>query len=330
MIISRLLPCKPLTCLDNSFLNWGQSKMISVLFVVTLAVVPFSTSLQAQEKGRLADGRAFRTDSSGSQIVDYTAELELEIDGLRRTVTSLEDEIQALRRSGGRDAAPVQERDLVASGRTTTASNSCPQTDQSALRSLRSELRTCEDELKSQNSSSSRVAAVTQENRDLRSRMKGIETELAQLRTLRSEYADLKDSHRKLVEEFEKGRAEIVRLRGELKQNHDGVKASLASASTSGSDGLSSPTASTPLVQRAESALREVKNKLVNLKRSYEAQVTSQDPRKRFSSDYIREYMAIRKQFERNPTPDSLSSVLRKVEILDAKLEQQRRVLQSL
>jgi hypothetical protein len=69
--------------------------------------------------GRLPDGRAFRTDKEGNQLVDYIAELELEVESLKRRVVGLEDEnaekqasIQRL--SSGRDLNPkVIEKDLI-------------------------------------------------------------------------------------------------------------------------------------------------------------------------------------------------------------------------
>lgn len=44
------------------------------------------------ERGRLPDGRAFRTDADGAQLVDYIAELEINILELNRKILSLEDE----------------------------------------------------------------------------------------------------------------------------------------------------------------------------------------------------------------------------------------------
>lgn len=46
-----------------------------------------------QTRGRLADGRAFRVDAKGNEIVDYVAELEIAVDGLERRVRGLEQEI---------------------------------------------------------------------------------------------------------------------------------------------------------------------------------------------------------------------------------------------
>lgn len=72
--------------------------------------------------GRLPDGRAFRVDSQGNQLVDYIAELEMNVDALNRRVQGLEYELEQKqaelqRVSTGKAAAPqsVKERDLLAS-----------------------------------------------------------------------------------------------------------------------------------------------------------------------------------------------------------------------
>ena len=44
-------------------------------------------------RGRLSDGRAFRTDQEGNQLVDYIAELEVNLDTAQRQVVALQDQI---------------------------------------------------------------------------------------------------------------------------------------------------------------------------------------------------------------------------------------------
>jgi len=48
----------------------------------------------AGKVGRLPDGRAYRVDKDGFQIVDHIAELEATVDSLNRQVNSLEDQIE--------------------------------------------------------------------------------------------------------------------------------------------------------------------------------------------------------------------------------------------
>jgi len=79
-------------------------------------------ALAEPERGRLADGRAFRTDVEGTQIIDYIAELELSVEALQRRVYGLENEIDEKdrtlsrlrdRASSGVDEG-VRERDILA------------------------------------------------------------------------------------------------------------------------------------------------------------------------------------------------------------------------
>jgi len=90
----------------------------SVLFLVIFSMFLPVTISADELRGRLPDGRAYRTDSDGTQLVDYIAELELSIEALNRRVHGLEYELEErdkrigrLQRSGAREAA-VQERDL--------------------------------------------------------------------------------------------------------------------------------------------------------------------------------------------------------------------------
>jgi hypothetical protein len=69
-----------------------------ILLILTLCFITSNISAEPSN-GRLPDGRAFRTDSQGSVMVDYIAELELEADSLRRQVQSLEEEVTELRNS---------------------------------------------------------------------------------------------------------------------------------------------------------------------------------------------------------------------------------------
>ncbi len=73
------------------------------------------------DRGRLADGRAFRKDAEGNQLVDYIAELELSVEALNRTVSSLEDDISERDRAIAglskcaqqENQAAIKERDLI-------------------------------------------------------------------------------------------------------------------------------------------------------------------------------------------------------------------------
>lgn len=65
-------------------------KLTVLTFFVFISGIP---DLSAQDRGRLPDGRAFRTDAEGTQLVDYIAELELSVEALNRRVQGLEGEV---------------------------------------------------------------------------------------------------------------------------------------------------------------------------------------------------------------------------------------------
>lgn len=72
---------------------------------------------QAEERGRLPDGRAFRTGVDGTQLIDYIAELEQGIEELNRKIVIVEDENAALKvqLQSAKSGTPVtlEERDLL-------------------------------------------------------------------------------------------------------------------------------------------------------------------------------------------------------------------------
>ena len=88
-------------------------------FVAALVVVLCSFGAAVAEdqplRGRLPDGRAFRTDAQRIQIVDYIAELELSIEALNRRIRGLEDELKEKNNSacGVNVKNDLKERDLL-------------------------------------------------------------------------------------------------------------------------------------------------------------------------------------------------------------------------
>jgi len=101
-------------------------------------VVFLSTTLQSayadDGRGRLPDGRAFRKDAAGNTMVDYIAELELEVDSLRRQVQGLEserdtDELRIASRSSEGCPAPLTEKNIL-QGSAQPAAISCPKCEQ--------------------------------------------------------------------------------------------------------------------------------------------------------------------------------------------------------
>ncbi len=80
----------------------AQRKKITKLFFVFLyffTLFVASSSIYAQsdpKRGRLPDGRAYRTDRAGNKIVDYVAELELNLEAKERQIQSLKRQLKEL------------------------------------------------------------------------------------------------------------------------------------------------------------------------------------------------------------------------------------------
>lgn len=94
-------------------------KIYATLFAVALLLNSPLGHAEDPEKGRLADGRAYRTDTQGNQLVDYIAELELQIDGLNKKIGSLEDELDQkdaslaqLKSNPNQKLGEIKERDI--------------------------------------------------------------------------------------------------------------------------------------------------------------------------------------------------------------------------
>lgn len=89
-----------------------------ILFFSLIMLAAIARADEAK-RGRLADGTAYRVDAQGMELVDYTAELEVQIDELKRRVHGLqfeleekEDIISALKARGAKEPV-LTERDLL-------------------------------------------------------------------------------------------------------------------------------------------------------------------------------------------------------------------------
>lgn len=77
----------------NRYFIWILAGVISGLSTYA-ASTSISFADDEPRRGLLADGRAFRTDENGNQLVDYIAELEVSVEALERRVYGLEDELK--------------------------------------------------------------------------------------------------------------------------------------------------------------------------------------------------------------------------------------------
>ena len=91
--------------------------LLAALFLIVSVSV--GSLLAEESRGRTADGRAYRVDTQGNQLVDYIAELELEVDSLKRRTLGLEDEVSEKQKiidrlgSGQSASGDLKEKDLV-------------------------------------------------------------------------------------------------------------------------------------------------------------------------------------------------------------------------
>ena len=97
---------------------------------IVIVVMAMTISVRAEEPptGRLPDGRAYRTDDQGNQLIDYIAELEVSNQSLEERLRGLEGELkektiqlQQLRESGSPQRG-LRESDLMKAKNTETTS----------------------------------------------------------------------------------------------------------------------------------------------------------------------------------------------------------------
>lgn len=93
--------------------------LLSALCICACLLSPLARAEEEPRRGRLPDGRAYRTNADGVQIADYIAELELSIEALNRRVEGLESELEEKQRQlersgrGSFEEPALIERDLI-------------------------------------------------------------------------------------------------------------------------------------------------------------------------------------------------------------------------
>jgi len=180
------------------------------------------------ERGRLPDGRAYRTGAEGVQMVDYVAELEISLDELTRRVHSLEDELEEKRQrierleSRGAMESVLKERDLLkgtgeASGCAVCPVCDCTQRGTQAINSLeavQSQPR-CISELEA---TRHELAETRQDLGDARVRISALEQRLRQVPS--AELSAQKSAEAQMVQLRMALEARISQLEAEKKELH--------------------------------------------------------------------------------------------------------------
>ncbi len=119
--------------------------------VCILSLIVSVSSYADDSRGRLADGRAYRKDNAGNTMVDYIAELELEVDSLRRQVQGLEGERDSVElkmssRTPEGCQIPLKEKNLVGSDTKQVSALSCPKCEEHVCPSIQKD---CSSEIAS-------------------------------------------------------------------------------------------------------------------------------------------------------------------------------------
>lgn len=112
------------------------SRILSISAICLLSLSVSTASAEPSEKkfGRLADGRAYRVDSSGFRLVDQVAELEVTVDELRRELEASrnenKDQARTITRlkSGNSEASDfeVKEKNLIKSAKISKSTQADP------------------------------------------------------------------------------------------------------------------------------------------------------------------------------------------------------------
>ena len=211
----------------TSFARRCRPTVLSISLICSLLLT--SSAFSEDPRGRLADGRAFRTDSEGNKLVDYIAELELNIDALNRRALGLEDQLNekqaVIDRLSTRDGAgsAVQERSVSDTSATTVAvpcpvvncpSRDCSSEIRSAEASWRSSQDTVNDQLAGQRQEC--VEEVSRLQASLSSLRGDLRTKEAQLRDYQAGMARAASDSQRAGDALSLKNAELASLRGEL------------------------------------------------------------------------------------------------------------------
>lgn len=219
---------------------------IGILSFVGVLVLSLSVVAEESPRGRLADGRAYRTDESGTQLVDYIAELEVNAEAMNRRIVGLEDEladkvriIERLNRGETGALAlrgELKERSLTEahSAETSRVSTGELERAQADNKRLAEELRRLRDESARQDSEqgAARLEEAQAENKRLEDELRRLREQgargdsdrsTAQLQLAQADNKRLEDELRQLREQSARRSAEesaqlveVGRLRAEL------------------------------------------------------------------------------------------------------------------
>ena len=190
------------------------------IFCILFFFLPLTLCAEDPASGRLPDGRAFRTDGEGNQIVDYIAELEMTVTALKRRVQGLEDEVA--RSQGGAVGGSLEEKDLLSASE--DAENEAIE-----ARGTRESNRgnsACEQKLQIQKSSLAQLSerALSQQSscndqiRALKTQMRSLELRQQQVDLIERNATDQQRNFQSLAAELQEARTRGDSLEAQLSQ----------------------------------------------------------------------------------------------------------------
>ena len=204
--------------LSSSLILLPTVALFAVALFSLAAVDPVQAESWDSARGRLPNGKAFRTDQEGNQLVDYIAELEVNVESLKTQVGGLEDEVKEKQgtidrlREDGKREAEVREKNLLATQPSAPAKTSqvavvtCD-TERSKIQELSNSLELTKADLEVERQVSLKRVADTQSSAsDLQAKLT---SQTGDLENLRTEMTVLQQREAK-------SSAEVARLRREI------------------------------------------------------------------------------------------------------------------
>lgn len=200
------------------------SLAVTALFI---SLLPLSILAEEALRGRLPDGRAFRTDSQGVQIVDYIAELELTIEALNRRIQGLESELNEkqgkldrVARGGSADSQLV-ERDLLgADSANQPAYRACPRCPQTADQGLENKVQQLSAEIDQLLNQNRQLALqneqFTTQNAQLLSQKKQFEVQQSEFQTQQNRSQSCSQQNEKMQQQLLQQQQELAAYKNEV------------------------------------------------------------------------------------------------------------------
>lgn len=192
--------------------------LILIGTVLCLSALAFAEN--DPDRGRLPDGRAFRKDDQGNQLVDYIAELEVNIEQLERQVQALEDDLKDKQTTieklqlGQSTATKVSEKTIIEPEKAARTAPCPPATEcQPLLSQTASDLESARADLDIERKvSSQKIEGLTAELASLRSTL---ESQTSELDRLKLELTNAKSEGDALRSASDVLKEELVRIKAE-------------------------------------------------------------------------------------------------------------------